>query len=124
MKKLVPCLLFLLYIPNCFSQNDFIENPTINLRASILLFPTTPLLTLEVRTFGNFTLQFESNFSDTHGINAKYYLEERMSESYLFVGSAFVENELLRADLKSTFLPYMGYGYAHRFGHKKQWTFD
>ena len=105
MKTLVPFLFFFLSIQPGFGQENTIDNPTINLRVSILLFPTTPLLTLEVRTFGKLTLQFESNFDHTHGINAKYFLEKRMDGSYLFVGSAFVENRLLRTDLKSTFLP-------------------
>lgn len=109
---------------NAFSQINSIENPTINLRASILLFPTTPLLTLEVRTIGNFTLQFESNFVNTHGINIKYFLNERMNKSYVFSGIAFVEDELLRTDGKTTLLPYLGYGYAYRFGNKSNWIFD
>lgn len=117
-------LIFFICCKNTYSQINGTENPTINLRASILLFPTTPLLTLEVRTTGNFTLQFESNFVNTHGINIKYFLNERMNKSYVFSGIAFVENELLRTDGKATLLPYLGYGYAYRFGNKSNWIFD
>jgi len=124
MKILIPLVFFFLSLQHGFAQENTIDNPTVNLRVSILLFPTTPLLTLEVRTIGKLTLQFESNFNTTHGINAKYFLRERMNESYLFMGIASVENSLLRTDLKPTFLPYVGYGYANRFGSKKQWTFD
>lgn len=109
---------------SAFSQENAIENSTINLRASILLFPTTPLLTLEVRTIGNLTLQFESNFVNTHGMNLKYFLNERMNKSYVFTGIALVEHELLRADGKTTLLPYLGYGYAYRFGNNRNWIFD
>lgn len=47
-----------------------------------------------------------------------------MNGSYLFVGTAFIENDFLRKDKNITFLPYAGYGYAHRFGKDKTWTFD
>jgi hypothetical protein len=93
-----------------------------NIRLSFLLFPFSPLLTLEVRTIGNLTLQGETNFINTHGVNIKYYTTQRMEKSYFFVGSAFVSNATLRADKKSTTLFYAGYGYAHIF--KNNWTFD
>jgi hypothetical protein len=54
----------------------------------------------------------------------KYFIKDRMDGDYIFTGIALVENKLLRADIKTTFLPYAGYGYAYRFGNKKQWTFD
>jgi hypothetical protein len=100
------------------------KHPSANVRLSFLLFPFSPLLTVEVKTIGNLTLQAETNFIDTHGLNLKYYLNERMNESYVFVGTAFVTNSFLRKDLQSTTLPYIGYGYAYRFGNNKAWTFD
>jgi len=66
--------------------------------------------------FGNFTLQLETNFVDTHGANLKYFINNRMDGHYVFLGIAFVENKLLREDLKATILPYLGYGNGHRFG--------
>ena len=98
--------------------------PTGNIRLSFLLFPFSPLLTLEMRTVGNLTVQLETNFVHTHGVNLKYYLQERMNAHYVFVGTAFVENRLLREDLQSTILPYAGYGYAYRFGNREHWTWD
>jgi hypothetical protein len=99
--------------------------PTANIRLSLLVFPPiTPLLTLEMRTFGNLTVQLETNFVNTHGINLKYFIKERMNGHYVFVGSAFVESSFLRKDLKATILPYAGYGFAHRFGKNFDWTFD
>ena len=101
-----------------------VKQPIANVRLSFLLFPFSPLLTVEVKTNGNLTLQAETNFTNTHGLNLKYYLRETMNESYVFVGTAFVSNDFLRKDLKLTTLPYIGYGYAYRFGHNKAWTFD
>jgi hypothetical protein len=112
----------LLLVQNVFAQKEI--QPTANVRLSFLLFPFTPLLTVEVRTIGNFTIQAETNFVNTHGANLKYFIKDRMDGDYIFTGIALVENKLLRADIKTTFLPYAGYGYAYRFGNKKQWTFD
>ena len=106
------------------AQTEREINPTANVRLSFLLFPFTPLLTVEVRTIGNLTLQLETNFVNTHGANLKYFIKNRMDGHYVFTGIALVENKLLRQDKKITFLPYAGYGYAYRFGNKKQWTFD
>ena len=114
----------ILCIQNCFAQTEKENNPTANVRLSLLLFPFTPLLTVEVRTIGNVTLQLETNFVNTHGANLKYFIKNRMDGHYVFTGIALVENKLLRQDKKITFLPYAGYGYAYRFGNKKQWTFD
>ena len=100
------------------------KQPIANVRLSFLLFPFSPLLTIEAKTVWNLTLQVESNFTHTHGLNVKYYLKETMSESYVFIGTAFVSDDFLRKDLKLTTLPYIGYGYAYRFGHNKAWTFD
>lgn len=108
----------------CFSQTAEPHIPIANIRLSFLLFPFTPLLTAEVRTIGHLTLQFESNFTNTHGANLKYFINERMQEHYIFTGLAIVENKLLRKDKEKTFLPYAGYGYAYRFGERKRWTFD
>lgn len=109
---------------NSFAQTKEPKIPNANVRLSFLLFPFTPLLTLEVRTFGNITLQLETNFVNTHGANLKYYIKNRMDGDYVFLGTAFVENKLLRKDLVTTILPYAGYGYAYRFGNKNAWTFD
>lgn len=106
------------------AQNKVPELPNANVRLSFLIFPFSPLLTLEVRTFGNLTLQLETNFVDTRGTNLKYFINNRMDGHYVFLGIAFVENKLLREDLKATILPYLGYGYAHRFGKTNAWTFD
>ena len=123
MKAIVLVVSFLCF-QNCFAQTEKGNNPTANVRLSFLLFPFTPLLTLEVRTIGNLTLQLETNFVNTHGANLKYFIKNRMDGHYVFTGIALVENKLLRQDNKITFLPYAGYGYAYRFGNKKQWTFD
>ncbi|KOY84485.1 hypothetical protein AD998_21065 [bacterium 336/3] len=98
--------------------------PSANIRLSFLIFPFTPLLTVEVKTIGNLTLQFESNFVNTHGVNLKYFLKNRMDGHYVFTGVALIENKLLRKDEQITFLPYAGYGYAYRFGNRKHCIFD
>jgi hypothetical protein len=96
-----------------------------NIRFSVLIFPPfSPLLTLETRTFNKVTIQAETNFINTHGINIKYFVNERMNGHYIFVGTAFIKNDFLRKDKNITFLPYAGYGYAHRFGKSKTWIFD
>jgi hypothetical protein len=87
--------------------------PSVNIRLSFLLFPFSPLLTVEVRTFDNVTIQGETNFAHTHGLNVKYYTHQAMERGYVFVGSAFVKNSLLREDTSLTSLLYGGYGYAH-----------
>ncbi len=122
--RLTFLLLGLLCFQNGFSQTDKAIRPTANVRVSFLLFPFTPLLTVEVQTIGNLTLQLETNFVYIHGVNLKYFIKDRMDGHYIFTGVALVQNKLLREDKKTTFLPYAGYGYAHRFGNKKQWTFD
>lgn len=106
------------------AQTEREIDPIANIRLSFLLFPFTPLLTVEVRTIGNLTIQLETNFVNTHGANFKYFMKNRMDGHYVFSGIALVENKLLRQDNKITFLPYAGYGYAYRLGNKKQWTFD
>jgi hypothetical protein len=119
MKKALILLVFLCGMVDLKAQNN---EPFMNVRLSFLLFPFSPLMTVEVRTIGNITVQGETNFIHTHGINLKYYTAQRMEKSYFFIGSAFVSNALLRADKKSTTLLYGGYGYAHIF--KDNWTFD
>jgi hypothetical protein len=122
--RAIALLIALLYFQKGFSQSSTEINPTANVRLSFLLLPFTPLLTFEVRTIGHLTLQLETNFVNTHGANLKYFMKGRMDGHYVFVGVALVENKLLRQDLQITFLPYAGYGYAHRFGTRRQWTFD
>jgi hypothetical protein len=117
------CLLFICLQTK--AQTDELELPTINIRLSCLVFPPfSPLLTLETSAFSNLTIQAETNFVNTHGINLKYFLNERMREHYVFLGNAFIANNFLRKDNKITFLPYAGYGYAYRFGRTKAWIFD
>lgn len=119
---LILCLSFCLN--QCYSQINQERIPNANIRLSFILFPFTPLVSVEFRTIGNLTLQIESNFVNTHGANLKYFVSKRMDEHYIFTGMALVKNGLLREDKEITFLPYMGYGYAHRFGNKKYWIFD
>jgi hypothetical protein len=119
MKKAFIFFILLVAIVSLKAQNTA---PFMNIRLSFLLFPFSPLLTVEVRTIGNITLQGETNFVHTHGVNVKYYTASRMEKNYFFVGSAFVSNASLRADKKPTTLLYAGYGYAHIF--KNNWTFD
>ncbi len=118
-------ILSIVIITILFSIPQTKANPnSVNLRLSFLLFPFTPLLSIESRISGSFTLQFESNFTDTHGFNFKWFLNKRMQEDYLFIGTAVVSNTLLRDDGTYTFLPYAGYGFAKRFGESKNWTWD
>ena len=101
------------------------RQPIGNVRLSFLVFPPfSPLLTVEVRTFGRLTAQLETNFVNIHGMNLKYFMTERMNGHYLFVGSAFLESDFLRKDKSVSYLPYAGYGYAHRFGKSDAWIFD
>ena len=117
------CLLFV-YV-KVQSQTTEPKLPTINIRLSFLVFPPlSPLLTFEVRTIDKLTLQLETNFVNTHGVNLKYFTKERMNGNYLFIGTAFLESDFLRKDKNITFLPYAGYGYAYRFGKTNQWVFD
>ena len=107
------------------SQTTEPKPPNVNIRLSFLVFPPfSPLLTFEVRTIDKLTLQLETNFMNTHGVNLKYFAKETMNGYYLFVGTAFLENDFLRKDKKIIFLPYTGCGYAHRFGNNKAWIFD
>jgi len=106
------------------AKNPDIKFPVANIRLSFLVFPFTPLMTVELRTFHRLTVQAETNFVNTHGVNLKYYIKARMKGHYVFTGVAFVQNKLLREDRKITFLPYAGYGYALRFGKTKAWIFD
>lgn len=116
---------FILIVSKNFSQITEPKQPIANIRLSFLVFPPiTPLLTLEIRTFEKITMQFETNFVNTHGVNLKYFLNERMNKDFVFVGTAFVASDYLRKDLKTTFLPYVGYGYAYRFGKYNSWILD
>jgi hypothetical protein len=99
------------------AQTTEIKLPTANIRLSFLIFPPfTPLLTFEIRTINKVTMQLESNFSDTYGVNFKYFLNERMNGHFIFVGSAFLKSDYLRKDKNISYLPYPGYGYEYRFG--------
>lgn len=95
--------------------------PRFNVRLSLLL-PFTPLLTVEVRAGDLLTLQGETNFRRVHGLNVRYYLRQSMRGGFVFVGSALVRDVLLRADNRTTVLPYAGYGYAWPLG--PHWTAD
>jgi hypothetical protein len=96
--------------------------PVVSVRLSLLVLPATPLLTVELRAVGNLTVQGETNFVHTHGVNLKYYPNGPFERGYWFVGSAWVQNRFLRADGGSAVLPYAGWGYAHRFG--RTWQAD
>ncbi len=107
------------------AQTNGLKLPIGNIRLSFLIFPPfTPLLTLEMRTFDKLTVQLETNLVNTHGVNLKYFVNQRMNGHFIFVGTAFIENDFLRKDKNITFLPYAGYGYAYRFGKSNAWTFD
>jgi hypothetical protein len=107
------------------AQTNETKLPTANIRLSFLVFPPfSPLLTFEMRTSEKLTVQLETNFINTHGINLKYFINERMNGHFIFVGSAFVESDFLRKDKNITLLPYAGYGYAHRFGKSNAWILD
>ncbi len=123
MKAAVIAVLFLCF-QHCFAQAQKEFKPIANVRLSFLLFPFTPLLTVEASTIKNLTLQLETNFMNTHGVNLKYFIKSSMNGHYVFTGFALVENKRLRQDNKLTFLPYAGYGNAYRFGHKKHWSLD
>ena len=124
MKKVILFGILIFGVQN-YGQNSEQKIPFANIRLSMLIFPPiTPLLTAEIRTFDKLTVQFETNFVNTHGVNLKYFLKERMDKDFLFIGTAFVESDFLRKDLKTTFLPYVGYGYAYRFGKNRDWIFD
>lgn len=84
-------------------------SPTVNIRLGVLLFPFTPLLSIEGRLFGSLTMQGETNFIHTHRLNLKYYLKSPLERDYVFIGSAFVQSRLLRQDGQSTILPYIGW---------------
>lgn len=109
-----------------FGQNmaDPLPHPLINIRASLLLFPPTPLITTEVQVYRKLSLQLESNFKDTHGFNLKYFKHSLMERDFFFVGLGFITNEALREDEKTVYLPYAGYGYAYRLGGNHQFTWD
>jgi hypothetical protein len=123
--KLILLLCLILLIYNSQAQTNDYKLPIANIRLSLLVFPpASPLLTFELSTFKNWTIQLETNFVNTHGANLKYFLKNSMDKDYVFIGMALLENKQLRADKKIIFLPYAGYGYAYRFGNKKKWTFD
>jgi hypothetical protein len=120
-------LLILILLLNKCAYCQIVNNklPLINIRASFLLVPNiTPLLTVETGIRKNITLQLETNFKNTHGANLKYYPKKRMSKDYIFLGNAILKSSYLRSDNKLTLLPYLGYGYAYRFGKLKNGVLD
>ncbi len=124
MKSIIFLCLFCIF-SKLQAQTTEPKLPIGNIRLSFLIFPPfTPLLTLEMRTFDKLTVQLETNFINTHGVNLKYFINQRMDGHFIFVGNAFIESDFLRKDKNITFLPYAGYGYAHRFGKSNSWTFD
>ncbi|GEM_PF-2655023 len=123
--KTIITSLFIVICNTVNAQTDFSERrPSINLRVSFLLLPATPLITLEALTVNRLSIQLESNFGDTHGINLKYYQNESMNGTYFFTGMAWVEDDLLRENGGFTRLPYGGIGIADRFGRKGHYVFD
>jgi hypothetical protein len=121
-------ILFLCLFLNCNkpqAQTNESKLPTLNVRLSFLVFPPiSPLLTFEMRTINKLTVQLETNFTNIHGVNLKYFLNERMNGHYIFIGKAFIKSDYLRKDKNVAFLPYVGYGYAYRFGKNNGWIFD
>jgi hypothetical protein len=96
-----------------------------NVRLSFLVVPAfSPLFTVEARATQKLTLQAETNFINTHGINIKYFLATAMQGHYIFIGNAFLRSKNLRSDNGLSYLPYAGYGYAHWFGATKAWVWD
>jgi hypothetical protein len=124
MKTCIVVAAILLCLQNCVAQAEKMADPKVNIRLSFLLFPFTPLATLEFRTIGNITIQVETNFVNTHGANLKCFIKKSMDGPYVFTGIALLNNQLLRQDKQVTYLPYAGYGYACRFGNQKMWFFD
>ena len=73
--------------------------PIRSIRLSFLIFPPfSSLLTLEMRIFDKLTVQLETNFVNTHGVNLTYFINERMNGHFIFVGTTFIENDFLRKD--------------------------
>lgn len=117
------CLIF--FFSSLQAQTTKPRLPIGNIRLSFLIFPPfSPLFTLEMSTFNNLTVQLETNFTNTHGVNLKYFTNQTMNGHFVFAGTAFIESGFLRKDKNVTFLPYAGYGYAYRFGKTNAWIFD
>ncbi len=124
MRTVILLCLFCLY-SKLQAQINEPKLPIGNIRLSFLIFPPfSPLLTLEMRIADKLTTQLETNFINTHGVNLKYFINERMNGHFIFAGTAFIKNDFLRKDKNITFLPYAGYGYAYRFGKSNAWIFD
>jgi hypothetical protein len=123
--RIIIFLCLCLSMMDAHSQSNEANLPIVSIRLSFLVFPPiTPLLTFEMLTFEKLTVQLETNFINTHGINLKYFMKESMNGHFIFIGSAFLESSFLRKDENTTYLPYIGYGYAHRFDKSNAWTFD
>ena len=119
--KTLTIILCLVFHSQLASQ---IPHATANIRVSFLLIPFTPLVTVETKIVNRITFQLESDFRTTHGINIKWFTQNRMDGGYVFSGMAFVKNKNLRADNQFALLPYAGYGIAKRINPKKAWIWD
>jgi len=93
-----------------------------SLRATGLQYPSTLLLTVEAAVYKSFSFQLETNFTNTHGVNIKYWVKTPLNNAYLFAGNAWVINRELREDLRFAYLTYTGVGYAHRW--RRNWVLD
>jgi hypothetical protein len=123
--KIILFIGLLLHFASLRAQTNNSKLPTLNIRLSLLVFPPiSPLLTFEIRTINKLTVQLETNFTNIHGVNFKYFLNERMNGHYVFIGKAFIKSDYLRKDKNFAILPYVGYGYVYRFGKNNGWIFD
>lgn len=116
MKALILHLLFLISQWPALAQQTPLHAPLLNVRASFLAFPFTPLLSLELRLLPHLTMQAETNFWNVHGLNFKAYAHSDLNGPYFFVGNAWVKHRALRQDGGFSILPYTGVGYAVPFG--------
>lgn len=123
MKQILLMLVFLVGLTHR-AQNPAEMPSRVNARLSFLVVPFSPLLSLEISVVKRLTLQVETNFKNTHGLNMKYYLQNRMQTHYVFVGTAFMQHPELGNKGELALLPYAGYGYALRFGNSRRWIFD
>lgn len=114
-------LFLVLVLFQCGCVSDAQTQPRWSIRASILLFPFSPLLTTECRLGNQLALQCESNFSSTHGVNLKLFSTRCFDSPYVFIGHAWVEDKRLREDGYSQ-LTYVGAGTAKIFS--RNWHVD
>jgi hypothetical protein len=105
-------------------QTTDTHHSSFSIRLTILMVPVTPLLTMEIKATEKTTIQFESNFVNIHGVNLKYFLNSGMKYDYVFKGLAILKSSDLREDYRVTYLPYVGYGCAYRFGVDNRWDLE